>query len=441
MKAIGWMAVAVAAGGWQALMGVGTAGAHPGDPVVAARQAALDVPVFPEDLEGPGAEKRAGESGVAAVTEWTTAVTPKVLSNTVSKGLAWLAAAQNEDGGWGQGEVSQSLVRSGEHGEASNVADTCAAALALIRSGACPGGTHANRVRRAAAFVCAQVEAADDESLWITEVRGTRLQSKIGTYVDTFLASLFLSEVKVCLGGDELEERVTAALAKVLGKLERNQQQGGGFANQGWAPVLAQSIGAKGVYRAAQAGMAVSAEFRADNDAYFAKASRAPAAGAAGVSLYSFAAGLGALQDSVNTGVAEEAELRDQATSGDEAEREQARDRLEQIETSRKEHASLQEQVVGRLEDERFVAGFGSNGGEEFLSYMNISESLVVNADDVWRRWDAAMADNLGRVQNEDGSWSGQHCITGRTFCTSAALLTLMADRTPVPVEVVARER
>jgi hypothetical protein len=40
-------------------------------------------------------------------------------------------------------------------------------------------------------------------------------------------------------------------------------------------------------------------------------------------------------------------------------------------------------------------------------------------------------------VQNQDGSWTGHHCITGQTFCTAAALLTLMADRTPVPVEPV----
>ena len=36
-------------------------------------------------------------------------------------------------------------------------------------------------------------------------------------------------------------------------------------------------------------------------------------------------------------------------------------------------------------------------------------------------------------AQNEDGSWSGHHCITGRTFCTAGALLTLMADRAPMP--------
>jgi hypothetical protein len=45
------------------------------------------------------------------------------------------------------------------------------------------------------------------------------------------------------------------------------------------------------------------------------------------------------------------------------------------------------------------------------------------------------MTQNLDRIQNGDGSWSGHHCITGRTFCTSTALLVLMADRAPVPVQ------
>ena len=39
------------------------------------------------------------------------------------------------------------------------------------------------------------------------------------------------------------------------------------------------------------------------------------------------------------------------------------------------------------------------------------------------------------KAQNKDGSWAGHHCITGRTFCTATALLTLMADRAPIPEE------
>ena len=45
------------------------------------------------------------------------------------------------------------------------------------------------------------------------------------------------------------------------------------------------------------------------------------------------------------------------------------------------------------------------------------------------------MTENLSRLQNDDGSWTGHNCITGRNFCTSTALLVLLGDRTPVPVQ------
>jgi len=95
--------------------------------------------------------------------------------------------------------------------------------------------------------------------------------------------------------------------------------------------------------------------------------------------------------------------------------------------------------ILKRLDDKAFIAGFGNNGGEEFLSYMNISETLLVKGGKEWQSWDKSICENLHRVQNEDGSWSGHHCITGRTFCTATALLTLMADRAPVPLAAKVR--
>ena len=65
---------------------------------------------------------------------------------------------------------------------------------------------------------------------------------------------------------------------------------------------------------------------------------------------------------------------------------------------------------------------------------MNISETLLVKGGEEWKKWDKQVTENLDRIQNKDGSWAGQHCITGRTFCTSSALLVLMADRAPVPL-------
>ena len=46
-------------------------------------------------------------------------------------------------------------------------------------------------------------------------------------------------------------------------------------------------------------------------------------------------------------------------------------------------------------------------------------------------------ADYLAAMARADGSWAGNHCITGRTFCTATALLVLMGDRAPRPDAVV----
>ena len=161
--------------------------------------------------------------------------------------------------------------------------------------------------------------------------------------------------------------------------------------------------------------------------------------GDAGVALYSTAADLGVLQDSVNTAQAMKKDLRDKAQNGQDAgERKMAEAKLGQIADLEKVQDANRAAVIERLDDKRFVSGFGSNGGEEFLSYMTIAESLVLKGGAEWKTWDDSMSGNLNRIQNGDGSWSGHHCITGRTFCTSTALLVLMADRAPIPVKAKA---
>ena len=109
---------------------------------------------------------------------------------------------------------------------------------------------------------------------------------------------------------------------------------------------------------------------------------------------------------------------------------------MRKIEEADKDRASLLDGVAKQAADQKFVAGFGNNGGEEFLSYMNIGEALHAKGGKTWTEWDERMQKIVSGAQHEDGSWSGQHCITGRTFCTSAALLTLTADRAPLPAPV-----
>lgn len=377
-----------------------------------------------------------------ATTQWAPAVNPKPLSDNVKLALTWLAKSQQSSGGWAQGEESSGMGSGMRHlKDKPNVGDTCAATLALLRAGNAPGkGAYANNVLRGIAFVCSRVEESDAESLWVTEIKGTRLQMKLGTYIDTFLAALLLAEVRDQMPDKGSRERVAAALDKIMKKMAGNQKSDGTWANQGWAPALAQGLAGKALNRAAQAGAKVDEKMRIqvekDARASYDKASgKFSDAGSAGVALYATGASLGKMQDSANTNAMMRSRLREQAaTAPTAAGREKAKADLERIDATDRDLQAARRTVVKRLEDKRFISGFGSNGGEEFLSYMNIGECLVVKGGQDWTKWDKSMTENLNRIQNTDGSWTGHHCITGRTFCTAVALLVLMTDRAPVPL-------
>jgi hypothetical protein len=113
------------------------------------------------------------------------------------------------------------------------------------------------------------------------------------------------------------------------------------------------------------------------------------------------------------------------------SQREAAIKKIKDIDDNAKDLVDAQHLVVQRMTDPQFANGFGSNGGEEFLSYLNIGESLFQKGGNDWKSWRDSMTANLNRIQNDDGSWSGDHCITGRTFCTAAAIQVLCIDRAP----------
>jgi hypothetical protein len=407
-------------------------------------------------------------------------VKPKAIADETKKGLAYLVSQQHADGGWGQGGGWRSQSQGGrvegaEVEDPSDVGNTAIAALALIRAGHTPKqGEYSKNLAKAAEFLGAKVEKVEKDSPYVTDVLGTQLQSKIGQYVDTFLAALVLSELKGKMPEEAAEKRLVSALDRTLAKIEKHQKADGTFAgNAGWASVLSQALCSKAINRAAQNGADVKVEvlerdsrLAADGVDVKAKdfavaaatpataesavrrlasigrvtggptAAAASAPSDAGVSVYSFSAKAGGLQDAVNTARPEAAKARLVLADGKASK--EAKDQAAQtVDRARRlEEASdaATNGILKRLDDKAFIAGFGNNGGEEFLSYMNISETLLVKGGNEWKTWDKSICENIHRVQNDDGSWSGQHCITGRTFCTSAALLTLMADRAPVPL-------
>src|SRR6185295_16044351 len=157
--------------------------------------------------------------------------------------------------------------------------------------------------------------------------------------------------------------------------------------------------------------------------------------GDAGVALYSSSAQLATISASAKANEAKKQDLQKIAsapTTQPEA-RKAAEAQLARFAENEAILGKAQDAIVAKLDDKNFVQGFGSNGGEEFLSYLNIGESLFHKGGADWEKWDKSMTTNVNSVQNADGSWSGHHCITGRTFCTAAALNVLTIDRAPLP--------
>lgn len=79
--------------------------------------------------------------------------------------------------------------------------------------------------------------------------------------------------------------------------------------------------------------------------------------------------------------------------------------------------------------DDRLLRGYGNNGGEEYLSFYLIGQSLQLAEQDSWEKWRGKVAQIVKPLQEDQGSWVGQHCITDRSFCTATVILSMLTDR------------
>ena len=356
----------------------------------------------------------------------------KPLPGYLDQSLAWLAEAQFDNGGWGAGLHARQGIDD-PHAVQVDPATTAFAALALLRTGSTPErGPYARNVARALDYLVELVEEVPEDGPRITTIEGTQPQVKLGRNVDASMVAQFFTAVLPHLDGRE-ERRAEAALDKCLRKIQRGQSDDGSWNDGGWAPVLQSAMANTALESAARLGRDVdeealrrSREYQQNNVRM--RPGSAPAevdaSAGAGVALYT--------ASSSQRATAQQAREAQQAVGDGEAVTVEG---LRQAGRSDEEAARLfdayqrNEATTEMLQDDRVWQGFGNNGGEEFLSYMMTSESLVINGGDAWDRWHARLVNLFGSIQNGNGSWSGHHCITSPVFCTAAVILALTADR------------
>jgi hypothetical protein len=395
--------------------------------------------------ETPAPALAPGVGSVTPVTPATVAtVSDKVLKAQplapfAEKGLGWLAEAQHTNGGWGGGSSANQQLRD-PHAVVTDPGTTAFAAMAFLRAGHTPtAGKYKDVVSKSLEHLLGVVESAPEDGPKITDVTGTQPQAKMGQFVDTALVSQFLSRVLPEVKGDaKLEARVSKAVDKCVRKIQKSQGQDGNWAAGGWAPVLQSSLMNSSLEMAQAAARPVdeatltkSREFQKRQVDASAKTVTAP--GSASVELYALSSNVRAtaaqaeaadryIEDAKKDG---RLKAESRVTVANLIVAGLTKEKAAELEKSYAQNAF----AASRMEDDRVLAGFGNNGGEEFLSYMQKSEALVIGGGEAFEKWNSKMNERLQKIQNQDGSWSGHHCITSPVFCTSAVVLTLAADR------------
>lgn len=366
------------------------------------------------------------------------------LPEFVQTAMKYLAAAQFENGGWGSGSHYAQGVTD-PHAVPVDAATTAFVGMSLIRAGSThQSGPYAENVKKAIDLLLDVVEKSDQNTLIILAVTNTQPQVKLGQNIDASMCSQFFSRVlDMMTSNDPLRDRVISANEKCLVKVQGQMNTNGSVNGAGWAGVLQSSMANQAIERAINTSsvseitakklgdvLQTTQKYQMNNIDIVSGDIKTEES--AGVGLYSVTSTTRATaipakeaQNLVEKGKKNGTLKDDEVTSENLVNMGMTQEDAEHYSYA----WTANETAKAQLNDESMLSGFGNNGGEEFLSFMMTSESLVISGGEEWLEWNKKMHDRLSQIQNSDGSWSGMHCITSPVFCTAAVIMTLTADR------------
>lgn len=307
---------------------------------------------------------------------------------SVQRATAFLMKTLHRDGGCGV-----------DVGQNPDIGCTAMVGLALLSQGNTPiEGPRSQEVRDITSFLMRAVDVMPEDD--ITSAQQTQLQRKIGRHAHSFFALLFLSQV---LGEGWNPKPVLTAVTKLAGTITKSQKSTGDWGGQSWAPTLGTVMGWVSLRGAHFAGLRVEASANKTAE-YLVKSMQKTLkqknSGNWMHTLYKNATGIRVLY----------AMGKDTETISKQAWKD----------------------VLSVVTKDN--TPFTQAGGEEYLAFHLITETMLQKGGDDWRKWFPTIRDKIISVQNKDGSWTGKHCITSRTFCTAAAALVLTSPNRFLPI-------
>jgi hypothetical protein len=299
----------------------------------------------------------------------------------------WLLKTMHRDGGCGV-----------DIGQPTDIGCSAMVGLVLMAQGNTPvEGLRGREVQRIVSFLLRAADNMPQDD--ITSLQGTQLQNKIGRHAHSFFAALFLAEV---IGEGWDTEPVRDGLKKIVAAIVGSQTADGHWGAQSWAPTLGTVMGWVALRASHYAGMKVgsSPDITAKHLVQQMSTSLNQNQGSWMHTLYKNATGIRVLY---SLGMDEEPV---------------AKRALKDVEELVKKDNTA----------------FSQAGGEEYLAFHLITETMLQKGGSDWGNWFPTVRDKIVDVQNSDGSWTGHHCITSRTFCTAAAILVLTSPNRYLPI-------
>lgn len=300
---------------------------------------------------------------------------------SIQRGLTWLTSVIRRDGTVGTDAY-----------QPPDLACTAMVGLTLLSEGSSPqGGAYSRESRRLLYGLLDLVNQRPLQSEALSRV--TLVQRKIGMNADLFLATLYLSEVYFESPGDEAE--IQQALNRLIRHICLTQGKDGTWGDDSWAPILGTVLGWACLRSASSAGFEIDASAKLVGEALIKKL-KTRSQKHEDNWMHNF------YKDCSSLRVLYSLNYRDDPVF------------LESVKRLL---------TVARTDSRPFELA----GGEEYLAFYLVTECLLKEPREDWQTWYPCVRDHLVKQQNGDGSWTGHHCITNRTFCTSAALMTLLA--------------
>ncbi|WP_271855065.1 hypothetical protein [Patiriisocius marinus] len=356
------------------------------------------------------------------------------LQLAVRDGLSWLSKAQSSNGGYGAGNHSAQHIMD-PHAVVSDPATTAMVAAAFLRSGTTlKKGVYKDHLKNAIEYLLNEVERNQNNE-FIAEARNTQIQRKLGDNIDVVLTTQFLSSLldRDLKGLDK--KRVKRALNMCVDKVQRSTDQEGKQRGAGWAGVLQSGLANSALEAAQSVGGAVNSDvlqtMRDYQKSNYSDDGNVNTADGAGVMLYSVSGSVRATAKDARKAEKMIKEANQSGAINDEVVTVENLKKAGMTETEAIEYNTsynVYQSAKQTAQREDVVSGFGNNGGEEFLSFLQTGESLAVNDDNDWRKWYDDMSGRILKIQNQDGSWNGHHCITSPVFCTATSLLLLTIE-------------